>query len=536
LDPRLTLPVWVLMAACTTGTSYQQMAPEDDFVAAPAPEATWRRLTQDQIKYTLHDVFGDGLALPNLSEPDPIQGGLQSVGTASSTYSARGVESLEAASFRIAAQVVSDPALAAQHLPCDPAEASCREERIRTWGVSLWRRPLTDDEVADTLALIDTAYTALGDYPQALEMGLARLLQSPHFLYRTEMGSPDDPTQLTDLELASRLAFFLWDAAPDADLIQAALDGELSTREGLFERANRMLDDPRARRGLRAYFLDAFHLHELHGLRKDPTVFEHFNDRLELDAEEETLRLLEYITLDAELDFREVLTTRETFLSPYLASLYGVPAPAAEGFASTVLDPALGRAGLLGHASFLASHAHTTSSSATLRGEAVRTTLLCHPIPAPPVDVDTSIPEPSGETPTLRDRVAEHLENPSCAGCHSLMDPIGLALENFDGIGRYRETDNGYPIDASGEVDQVPFTNAVELGQVLAANEDFSSCMVQTLARYATGTSVARDDHPWVDVLAERFPTTHKHRWRPLLLELVTSPLFRRVSPVQEVE
>jgi hypothetical protein len=334
--------------------------------------------------------------------------------------------------------------------------------------------------------------------------------------------------------MASRLSFFLWDTSPDEALLEAAKRGELQTDEGLFQQASRMLADERARHGIRAFFTDQLELYELDELRKDPLVFEHFTHDLGPDAREETLRLLEYYALDVNADFRDVLTTKEVFLNPNLASIYGVPAPVAEGWELTTFPEDSARGGLLSQAAFLSLNAHSVSSSATLRGKALRQKLLCHTIPAPPVNVDTSIPEPSGTTLTLRDRVAEHLENPSCSGCHRLVDPIGLALENYDGIGRWRERDNGVPIDASGDIDGIAFGGPKQLAEVVREHEDFPRCFVRTLSRYATGQVESNDQDPLLETLNDRFDH-HGFEVEPLLLELVMSPIFRRPGlPAEE--
>jgi len=526
----------IAFAGCgASGLTLDDIAAEDAWPTAQVPQAALRRLTHAQYDNSLHDLFGPELIVPELAEPALVVGGLQAVGSSAGSFSPRGAESAEEAAFAMARQIAEDAALQAPLPACDTTTEPCLTDVISQVGRRLYRRPLTSDEIDRVLAVAAAAQSALGD-AGGLEFALATLLQSPKFLYRTELGDGTGERALTGPELASRLAFFLWDAAPDDALLDAAVAGELDTREGLFDWASRMLDDERARRGIRAYFDDQFELHDLEGIKKDPLVYDRFISSLGASAREETLALLEYIVMDADIDYREVMTTRETFIDPYLASLYGVPAPTTEGFARVALPPELGRAGLLGKASVLALQAHTTSSSATLRGKMVRTTLLCQPIPAPPVDVDTSIPEPSGTTPTLRDRVAEHLENPSCAACHELMDPIGLALENYDGIGRWRDRDNGAPIDASGTLDGASFEGPLDLGRTIRDHEDFGPCAVRTLTRYATGQVEPGNAKPALAFLSSRFSDVHGHRMRPLMLELVMSPLFRRVTAPEVTE
>ena len=212
-----------------------------------------------------------------------------------------------------------------------------------------------------------------------------------------------------------------------------------------------------------------------------------------------------------------------------------MPAPARDDFGQARLPESAQRAGLLGHVALLATHAHSRASSATRRGLAVRTILLCQSIPAAPVDVDTSIPEPSAEAQTLRERVASHLEAPSCAGCHQLTDPIGLGLENFDGIGRFLTTEYDTRIDPSGDLDVVPFSDAIELGGALATHPDFLPCVVKVLSRYAIGRLESGIEKRWIELLTHRF-AVHDHQLTQLLLELIMSPMFRTVGGLKEAE
>ncbi len=516
-----------------TAITLEQMAANGDYTALEAGDVSIRRLTQNQFINSIADIFGEDVVVPRLTEPDTVSGGLISVGASTTSYSPRGVESLEDAAFAIATQATDTDILQARLLPCEPTgtiDAECSAQSLDIIGKLAWRRPLDDDELTRITDIATNAAEIMDSFYVGLEFGIAGLLQSPNFLFRIETGEPDpnDASKyvFNDFELASRLSFFLWNTTPDLELLESAAAGELSTRDGLFAQASRMLESPRARVGLSNFFSDRLKLYELDHLSKDPTLFEHYNTQLGDDAAEETLRLSERIVFDDESDYRDIMTTRETFVNPRLAALYNIPAPAEKDFGHVELDPADGRVGLLGHASFLNQHAHAVSSSATLRGKAVRKILLCQAIPVPPVDVDTSIPEPSGDTLTLRDRVAEHLTNPACAGCHQLTDPIGLGLENFDAIGRWRDTDHGKLIDASGELDSIEFGDAAELGEAIRNHPAFVPCIVKTLGRYATGRLETDDEIKWLDVLVERF-SQHEYRIKPLVLELIMSPMFR---------
>jgi len=242
---------------------------------------------------------------------------------------------------------------------------------------------------------------------------------------------------------------------------------------------------------------------------------------------------LEALVFDEDADLRGLMTTRRTFLDRELAMLYDVQAPSLEGFESLELDPEGKRGGLLGQASILALNSHPTSSSPTLRGKFVREVLLCQSIPAPPAGVDTSIPPPTAEAATLRDRVLEHLANPSCAVCHELTDPIGLALENFDGIGRFRTLDGGAPIDSSGEFDGAAFEGPVDLAEAIVEHEDFVPCIVETLTRYATGSHEMEGSTEGLDWLSGEFQYD-RYRTQALVEDLVTSPLFLQAGTVED--
>ncbi|MEE2786739.1 MAG: DUF1592 domain-containing protein [Myxococcota bacterium] len=529
-----------MVQASPIDLSLEDVVDENNYADIEQGQTALRRLTRSEFVSAVKGVLGD-VVVPGIAEPDIARGGLRSIGASWLTYTARGVESVESAVYEIAEQAVTQPALREKNVPCNPVgerDDDCARLALQGMSTLAWRRPVQDDELDAIVAVSGRAAEALDDFYIGLTYGIAAIFQSPEFLYRVEVGTGalgSTARPLTDHELAARLSFFLWNQPPDSELRRAADAGELSTRTGLFAQGKRLLNDPQARHGLRALFDDYLRLYELDHLTKDPTVFEHFNDRLGEYAREETLQLIEDLVFDTPRDFRQLLTTRVTFINPMLASIYQVPAGEETGFARVELPEALGRAGMLGHVSFLAVHAHSRSSSATRRGLAVRTILLCQSIPPAPVDVDTSIPEPSAEVQTLRDRVKEHLENPSCAGCHQLTDPIGLGLENFDGIGRYRETEYGTLIEPAGKLDGVEFSTAVELGDRIRHHPAFAPCVVKVVSRYAIGRTEGGEESDWLAVLTDRFKH-HGYQLKPLILELIMSPLFRGNGALKEAQ
>jgi len=539
--------LWLALPACSQTEEPAAEAPPEEQtidIAEDLPldialgNAGLKKLTRSQYVNSLRDVIGEELEVPPTGEPDTESGGLVAVGVALTPYSALGVETFESAAFAIAEQIITGEELRAQHVPCDNEESfqkECAQTTLETMGAKLWRRPLIAEEVTALLTVAEAASEALGDHDQGLVFGLAGLFQSPYFLYRVELGEPvegEDFRAFTGYELASRLSYFLWNTTPDDTLLAAAKDGLLDTEDGLMAQAERLLNAPRAREGFERFYDEYLKLEEAEGVSKDPLVYENYTEEYGPSAARETRLLLDYLIFDGDRDFRELMTTRTTHLNPLLASLYDLPSPSLDGFTRINLPVESNRAGLLGHASFLAQHSHQVSTSVTRRGEAVRKILLCQSIPSPPVDVDTSIPEPSGEAPTMRDRVAEHLQNPSCAGCHMLTDPIGLGLENYNGVGQFRILDNGALIDPSGDLDNVEFDGPIALGRAIANHPDFSSCLVRTLTRYARGRLELGTEKPAMTALEEGFAESG-YRVKALILDLIRSPLFRRAGGTQ---
>jgi hypothetical protein len=535
--------VWSADAAVTEDAAVSRavvLAPAE-YPDAEAGEVSARRLTQPQLTNALKLLFGQALVVAPLNEPDLVLGGLASVGASASTFSSRGVETLEKLLVGLVQQVLNDDVMREGLMVCEPSgveDTECLREVLGRFTRLAWRRPVQESELDRLVSLATQSASALGSLDDGLVYAISAVMQSPHFLYRFELGEVDAASGkhlFTSVELASRLSFFLWNTPPDAEILDAAVDGDLRDDAQLKAQAERLLADPRARDGFKNFVHEYLHLKRLDRTIKDPLLFERYFPLYTEHAREEALRLYDYLVFEADADIRRALTTRVTHLSPQLAALYSVPAPSAEGFERIVLPEEISRAGVLGQAAFLGAHSHPVASSATLRGKAVRTILLCQEIPEPPVDVDTSIPEPSGTTLTLRDRVAEHLENPSCAGCHQLTDPIGLALENYDAVGTWRDTDNGVVIDASGDMDGVGFAGPLGLADAVANHPAYLPCFVQMMVRYATGREEISGEQPWHDVLLERLEV-HGNQVKPLILDIIMSPLFRQSGELKEVE
>lgn len=528
---------WV--AACDDPASDKAPTTASDRGAAPvsdAPAPRLKRLTDPQYRRIIADVFGAEVQLPANLEPDERVEGLFAVGAATTSISSYGVEKYEGAAYEIAKQVLAGPALRDRVLLCDRATLDdvCVTDTLDELGLHLWRRPLSDAELTTVTDVALHAADVLGSVEDGLQYGMAALLMSPNFLYRVELGDgPQAPDRgYDDWEMASRLSFFLWDTTPDAELLADAEAGRLTDPEALGAVVDRMLSDDRTRGGVASLFSEMLHLDELDSLTKDPTVFTYMSDELGPSARTETLSVIERHVFDDDAPYSALLTTRDTFVDRTLAVLYDVPAPVPEGFGAIELPVDGARRGLLGQASFLVLQAHAASTSVTRRGMFVREVLLCTAIPEPPADANTAIPEVAEDARTMRERIAVHLEDPTCAGCHQITDPIGLAFENFDGLGRFRETENAATIDASGDLDGDAFADAWEMGAVVARHRQLAPCLTETLLMYATGASSLDLDDSLLDWHTAGFESADQRvLW--LLHDIALSPAFRGHSSAE---
>lgn len=522
---------WCLLAACAPGNPEGVPEPTDAPPFTPEPPRL-RRLTASQLEHTVTDLLGDGLIWSGAPDPDAPVGGFASVGASLTTLSPRGVERWEETSYQLIEQALT-PERAARVVPCTPATPTdevCAAAALRAFGRRAWRRPVTEVELERLLTQFRAATAVEARFLDALTWPLAAVLQSPAFLYRVEIGEPDDAgdRRLNAYEYATRLAYLLWDGPPDDALLARAGNGELDTPEALATVVDDMLADARFTRGIRAFFTERFGLNALDSLTKDTVRFPHMSPELGPLAREETLRVIETLALE-DRDFRDLLTADFTWVDRRLAAVYDVPAPLLDGFGRVSLDPDGERLGLLGQVAFLAPNAHPTSSSATRRGKFVRETLLCQIVLPPPANVDTSIPEPSADAPTLKDRIAVHLQDPSCAACHRVMDPIGLGLERFDSVGRARRSEAGAIIDPSGVLDGAPFADARDLAWILRHHPDHAPCVARHLRRYATGHLETEAQDAEIDALAQAFAAA-EFRLVPLYRAVASSPRLRQVG------
>jgi hypothetical protein len=512
-------------------------------VAVEAGPVALRRLTAEQYQRSIHDVLGRHITVPSRIDPDDRRDGLLAVGASFAGVTPSGFEKYEAAAATIAEQ-----ALDAEHrddlVQCQPesqaaADDACARSFLERTGRRLFRRSLTEEEIAGRVTVARDAGNSLNDFYGGLELGLTSLLVSPEFLFRVEEAEldPSNPSRsrLTSVSMASRLSFLLWNTTPDDDLLAAAERGELVEEAGLAAAVERMLASPKVETGVRALFSDLYDFKQFDDglVRKDATLFPAYTQPMIEEAKEQTLRTI-VAHLAEDRDYRQLFTTAESFMTRRLGVVYQVPVATASGWEPYVFSEDSGRAGLLGQISLNALHSHAGRSSATLRGKFVREVLLCQDVPTPPANIDFSIVENTmGELRTARDRLEAHVTNAACSGCHTLMDPIGLALEKYDAIGMYREEENGAPIDTSGELDGISYSDAAGLGVALSEHPNLGPCFVRSLYRYAVGRSAEPGEEELLAALGRRFASSG-YVVSDLLRELLLSEGFRATSGPRE--
>ena len=489
-----------------------------------ASESVARRMSQAELDNTVRDLFGDdtGPASQFLAEDEfsPFDNDytLQQA-------SAALIDSLEVMAEDVAARLVADPALRARIAPCTPTgpgDAACFRQVVETTGRMAFRRALSTEEVDAYMTLQSFATEDIpevnNDFFTAVELFVRSVLQDPEFLYRIETGKETAVAGVFALdshEIASRMSYLLWGSTPDDALLSAAEQDALEDADDRRAAAVRLLDDPRARRQLHR-----FHSMWL-GYRAIPVSAD-----LVAGFNTETTRLIDRVVFEDQSSYLDLFRAEETYLNDQLADHYGLPRPGGEGW---VPYGDSGRAGILSHGSVLASFSKFVDTSPTQRGILVRTRLMCERIEPPPATVDAD--EPPGDDTALckYDRYEEHRTTSSCAACHSLMDPIGFGLENYDVAGRWRDHDEGLPqcvIAGEGELPGYgTFSGPAELGQKLIESQLLDECAMEQYLTFAVGRSLAPNEDQRV---AEMLATFREgdHGLTDLLVDYVASDAF----------
>ncbi|WP_437751853.1 DUF1592 domain-containing protein [Sorangium sp. So ce1389] len=369
---------------------------------------------------------------------------------------------------------------------------ACARDFLTRFAARAFRRPLGATELDDLWAVFEVGKEE--SYERGVMLAVEAILASPSFGYRTELGEEvrDGVARLSPHEIASELSFFLTDSPPDAELMAAADSGALRDPEEIARQTERLLALPATRRSLSTTLLAAWGLSNLFGTVKDPGMFPEYGPALQASMFHETELFLDATLWERGADVSELLTSRETLVNEPLAKVYGVEHSGAPEEFSPVTLPADQRAGLLTQASFMATLSRTDNTSVVARGLFVRGALLCLPkLPSPPENLAEAVADLLQADMTERERAEVRAMNPTCGACHQGIDPFGLMLENYDALGRYRETLDGAPIDAHGELKGIPglsesYANAVAFSDAIADQKEFAACLARNLITYGT--------------------------------------------------
>jgi len=491
-----------------------------------------RRMTRFEYNNTVRDLLGDDTQPAANFVPEEEAMGFDN------QAAALGVTQILAEQYMVASEKIAAKAVEKLDtlLPCQPAageERACASKFIETFGRRAYRRPVEADEVTRLLAVYDWGVSEVG-FVRGIELVIQGMLQSPHFLYRVEFGMPDpvqsDVVALSPHEIASRLSYMLWSSMPDEELFAAADAGHLGTAEEIETQARRMLDDPRARQAVANFNAQWLGLSHMESLKKDPVTYPKYDESLRPLWRAETLGFLEDVIFDQGGDVGAMFTATHSVMNAQLATFYGIEGgPQTDAFEKVELDPAR-TAGILTQGSILAVTGKPNQSSPVHRGKFVRERLLCQILPPPPNNVVATPPEVSPDA-TTRERYSEHSKNPSCSGCHIKMDPIGFGFEHYDGIGLWRDQENGLPIDDTGQLVNTrnidgPFDGVVDLAKKLAQSEEARQCVATQWFRYGYGRAEGIEDYCAMQQLQLAF-AAKDFNIKELLVALTQTDAFR---------
>ena len=473
----------------------------DDADVDVSPSAL-ARLTRLEYERTVTAIFGEALVAEANFDALPADG---RIGRFESNADLDvNIDSVDA--YRLVAEDIGEAAGARVDalLGCEESP-ECVEGFISTYGRRIYRRPLSDGEVAAFVAFWD-ATRSEGDLADAMRLTVTTFLQTPDFLYRLERGEPgddDDVRRLTGEEVASRLSFFLWQSGPDDALLDAAAAGDLDTPEGVLAEAERLLEDRRADDTLVRFHTTWLGIDALETQLVDAERFPEY-EALREDMLEETRRFVLHVFREDDASLTTLFSADYSFASPALAAFYG------EGVASTgnggrVALDGRQRRGLLTQASYLTSHARSPERAAIYRGRSLLVDVFCQQL-VPPDNVDTAIEFDT--TRPAREQIENATAGTACAGCHQFINPLGFLFENYDGIGQWRTQDGEYPVEAQAKVIGTDidgrYENATELVSRLGESPDVAACVARQWMRLALSRAEGPEDEVSIDAAHEK--------------------------------
>ncbi len=513
-----------------------------------------RRLTHRQYNNTVRDLLGDMTQPANrFPGEDFVNGYLnqaeaQSITPLLADAYGHAAERLARAAFRFGDK--------RRLIPCEPAgpaDAECARAFVRDFGRKTFRRPLTDAETAAFTDLLIAESRRRENFLAGGQLVVETLLQAPDFLFLVER--PGNAAYKS-YETAARLSYLLWNSLPDEELFRAAEAGELASRDQLERQIRRMLETPAARVASEEFLSQWLRFDRALGTIKDAVKYKEFTPQVAEAMTEETRRLFAHLVWN-DLDFRDFFRAKYTFANSFLTSLYDLPEPS-EPFARVDYPQGYGRAGVLGHGTFLAQTGKPDETSPTERGLFIREHFLCQQVPPPPPGVSASLPPLLADSKPLTTRevlVQMHTKDASCASCHRLVDPIGFGFEKFDTTGRRRQTltvalqpsaqqrrqgmkpqVHKLELDSSGMIAGLPnseFSTPAEAGEILAESPVCQICIVKQYFRYAFSRHEAAADEPAIEKVFEAFRDSG-FRFRELILCLAASPAFLRTAQEPE--
>jgi hypothetical protein len=539
---RMTLALLLVMGPGCLGQIGDTIPREEGLCGGPPSVGATplRRLTRFEYNATVRDLLGDTTRPADAFPVEEIRSGFDN------NSAVLGVSPVQTEAYLNAAETMSKKALEKPLavLPCDPAkladtaaEESCATQFINTFAKRAFRRPPAGEDVTRLMAVYKAGRAT--DFLTGIRLAMETVLLDPKFIYRVELALPatDPGTEVAPLdsyEMATRLSYLLWSTMPDETLMAAADAGELTTRDQVKAQVTRMLADPRAHAAVANFNRQWLKLDKITALEKDAAAYPEFDKTTLVPLlAKEAAQFLEEVMWGPNGDLKELLTASHSYMNAPLAQYYGVSGgPATGDFVRVDLDPTH-RAGILTLGGVLAMLSKADQSSPVFRGKWVREQLLCGEMPPPPPNVP-KLPEISPNL-TTRERLSQHSTDPVCHSCHRLMDPIGFTLEKYNGIGLFRETENGKPIDDSGEIEESDvsgkITGAKVLGEKLSQSLFVQKCVVTSWFHYAYARLEATEDQCTVKTLAKRFGDS-KFKFQDLVIALTESDAFRyrRVS------